>query len=224
MPLLLLSIAALLAGPILIGLAQPDARLRRVLDGYVMVTIGGLVALHLAPAAFADAGIWAAAALAVGAALPWLVERRLADESGRAGATLFAVGGLTLHALIDGAALTMPEHTHDHTHASLAVAVIVHRLPVGLLVWWALAEVAGRRAVIAILGVMVAATVVGFVAGDPLLHDLPPFGSALFLALVSGALLHVLGHGLHAPSQGARWLALGGALGVGTIAALSLLG
>lgn len=228
MPLLLLSIAALLAGPILVGLANPDPRFRRALDGYVMVTIAGLVALHLAPVAFHDAGIWAGLALAAGAALPWMVERRLSDPTrARTGPTLFAVVGLALHALIDGAALAAPGDAHGHGHAPLAIAVIVHRLPVGLLVWWALVGVAGRRAVLGVLGLMVLTTVAGYLLGEPLLHDLPAFGSALFTALVSGALLHVLAHGVHPPpghATGAAPLIVGGALGVITVAAITVIG
>ncbi len=228
MSLLLISIAALLAGPLMVGAVGPGPRARGVLDGYVLATIGGLVAVHLAPMALDAAGPWALVAMTLGVALPWLVERRLhaaREEQAHAGSVMFAVGGLALHALLDGAALATPD-AHGHVHEALALAVIVHRLPMGLLVWWAMSDVAGRRAVIAMLALMAGATVVGYFASEPLLRQLPPLGVALFIAAVAGALLHVLGHalsGLRGAHRARGPLLLGALLGVLTVGALSLL-
>lgn len=231
MSLLLISIGALLAGPLAVALVGPSPRGRQALDGYVLTTIGGLVALHLAPMAIDGAGVWAVGAMVVGAGLPWLVERRLHTAGGpqaHTGAVLFAVGGLALHALLDGAALAAPTHGHGHPHAhdALALAVIVHRLPMGLLVWWAMSEVAGRGAVAVMLGVMAAATAAGYFASEPLLHGLPPFAISVFIAVVAGALLHVMGHGLEGVRRGERpgvSMVMGAVLGAVTVAALSFL-
>lgn len=228
MTLLLLSIAALLAGPLIVGLVGLRPGLRRGLDGYVLVTVAGLVVLHLLPPALSDAGPLGWIALAAGLLTPWLIERRMNTPDGpHTGATLFAVGGLALHALLDGAALAGPHETHGHAHGSLALAVIVHRLPMGLLIWWAVSEVAGRRAVIGMLALMTAATVAGFALGEAVLSGLSSRATAVFIALVAGALLHVVGHALrgHAGHRAPLWTALvGGALGAGTVAALTLLG
>jgi len=168
--------------------------------------------------------------MALGAALPWLFERRLhaaREEQAHAGSVLFAVGGLALHALVDGAALATPGvHEHGHVHDALALAVIVHRLPMGLLVWWAVSEVAGRAAVVSMLAVMAVATAVGYFASEPLLRQLPPFGIAIFIAAVAGALLHVLGHalsGLRIDARPRAPLLIGAMLGALTVGALSFL-
>lgn len=227
MSLLLISIGALLLGPVAASFSAGAPRFRAALDGYVLIAIGGLVGLHLAPIAIGDGGVWAVLAMAVGAGLPWLFERGLHSARGdraHLGGVLFAVGGLALHALLDGAALAAPHRGHEHAHDALALAVVVHRLPMGLMVWWAMSEVAGRRAVAAMLGVMAAATAIGYAAGEALLHRLPPFATAVFIAVVAGALLHVLGHGVEGLRRGRRGpMIVGAVLGALTVGALSLL-
>jgi zinc transporter ZupT len=102
------------------------------------------------------------------------------------------IAGLSVHAVLDGAALAMPKRG-----LALALAVLVHRLPIGLVV----GNLFDRRqaiwmplvAALAISG----ATVLGYVAGAAALEPVGHKGLALFEALVAGTLLHVVTH--HGP-------------------------
>ena len=102
-----------------------------------------------------------------------------------------------------------PHHHHQESATLLALAVILHRLPMGLAVWWLTVPVLGRRVAIALLGAMVAATVVGFGLAGQVLVDLTLPGIAVFEATIAGMLLHVVmghehSHGAHDHQHGAH--------------------
>ena len=99
-------------------------------------------------------------------------------------AILGGLTGLGLHAFLEGAALT-PEGT------SVTAAVVLHRMPVGLVIWWMLRPRHGFAAgALGIAGIGVA-TVAGYAAGAELLHG---SGVELYQAFVGGSLLHVVFH------------------------------
>lgn len=192
------ALAGLAVGPLLRRVARRRARALDVLDGYVLVAIGGLATLHVLPHAIAEAGGVALLAAAVGLWAPSLLERRMWRTRG---VTLWLViGGLMVHAALDGAALVGAGHgAHGHGHGhggeALALAVIVHRLPMGLVVYLAAGAHGGVRAGVAAVGAMMGATVLGFAAGDAMLHAAPGWVMGIFEALVIGGVLHVVGHG-----------------------------
>ena len=111
-------------------------------------------------------------------------------------------------------------HAHDGERqgpAMLAVAVILHRFPMALAVWWIVVPTLGRRLAILLLVSIGGATVLGFTAAGRFLEDMSSPAVALFEASIGGMLLHVLfGHETeHDPSasQRSRWLSATGALG-----------
>ncbi|HAN30783.1 MAG TPA: hypothetical protein DCQ06_04230, partial [Myxococcales bacterium] len=85
---------------------------------------------------------------------------------------------LALHAAMDGAALITDDshHLHDHGHhlsaTKLAMAVLLHRLPMGVVIWWAVTPRFGSKAGWMSLLSMVAATLFGFYGGGQIgLHS-----------------------------------------------------
>lgn len=212
--MLILSLAALILGPLLHRMAGGSRRLLAALDGFTLVAIGGLVLVHSLPEAMEQAG-WLAALLALlGFFLPASLERWLhnaADAAHRA-ALLLALGGLALHAILDGAALAQHRFHLD-------LAVVLHRLPVGLTIWLLLYPKRGAKAPIFALALLAIATVVGFFGGGKALGELP-MAVGLLQGLVSGSLLHVVVHsaGERGATEGWQWGA-----GVGALAALALL-
>jgi len=93
--------------------------------------------------------------------------------------------GLGLHAMIEGASL--------NTDAPTAmIPIIVHRLAVGLMIWWILHPRYGTF--IAIIGVagLLSTTYAGFILADTLPHGFTE--SDFFQAFVAGSLLHVIFH------------------------------
>lgn len=185
MVLLAASLAALFAGPLLARLTRAAPSVVQALDGYVLVAVAGLALLHVLPESVANGGWIAVAAAGAGLLVPLLVERVLAG--GHGGVLGVAVAGLLLHAATDGAALSVGD-------AHLGYGVVLHRVPLGLLLWWALVGERGPRVALALIGVVALATVVGFVGGAPALAQISTPWLAAFQAFVVGSLLHVVAH------------------------------
>lgn len=204
LPLLLVSLLPLVVGPLFAHWADERSSGRVVMDAFVSTALVGIVVFHVWPQAWFVAG-WAALAVGlVGFALPGFfhlrgVRRRIRERQALPLLVALAVGALAIHAAVDGLVLfgAAPE-PHDHhggEHASgavLAVAVVLHRLPLALAVWWLARPSFGRGAAITLLAGIGAATLVGYAAAGRVLVDLDSSGMALFEAGVGGMLLHVV--------------------------------
>ena len=200
---LLAAIAALTAGPLLDAGAGRRLGLARVLDGLVMAAVPGLIFLEFVTPAVGG-GQWSIlVAIALGFVLPVLGERttRRAGEQTHRWALLAGVSGFLVHAALDGAALaTLP----PGAPASLPLAAVLHRVPVGVAVWWLVAKEIDRRVGIAALAALVLATVGGYMFGASA-AGVPTDSGALTLyqAAVGGSLLHVVLH-QHGPVPALR--------------------
>lgn len=188
---LLATLTALMSGPLLYALARRRPAFLALLDGFVLVSIAGLVLLEVLPGAYGEGGAWSLAFVAIGALGPSLVERTLHEARREAHlATLaLAVLGLVLHSVGDGVALS---GGHSHAHEALGVAVVVHSVPVGLVVWWVMAPVFGRCLPALTLSLMCMGTVAGYLFGEQLSAVLGTSAFAWFQALVAGSILHVV--------------------------------
>ena len=111
------------------------------------------------------------------------------------------------HGAHDHSAHGHTEHGHgEHGHGghdygglqgvALALAVIAHRLPAGLGVWWLVRNEFGNRVAALVLGLMVLATVVGYEAAAQVADLVSNRAFALFQAFVAGSLLHLAFHRL----------------------------
>ena len=203
MSLLLGSTAALLFGPILLAVIGPRARLIASLDGFVLVTVLGLVFFNIIPPAIQEGGTAAVVAALFGLAFPILTERMASDSLRRSTIQpimlLLATAALCVHAMMDGAALI--DHSgHEGAHAdshghhqdlNLALGVILHRLPLGLTLWWMVNNKLGLKAAFGTLSALIGATFIGYFAGDSVIHSLPSTGLSVFQALMGGAILHI---------------------------------
>lgn len=188
--LLIATLLALLSGPLLYTLARNRPQLHAVLDGFVLVSITGLVLLDALPGALAAGGVWSLAFLLAGLLGPTLLEHLLthARREAHLAALALAVLGLIIHSLADGAALAPGAQAQD----SLALAVAVHSLPVGLVVWWLMAPVFGAVLPALALAAMALGTFVGFHYGIELGGLIGAEAGAWFQALVAGSILHVV--------------------------------
>ncbi len=220
-----LSLVVLALGPVAYGAARVAGHMMAALDGFVVVAITGLVVIHIVPDSVGLAGWLAVAGVAVGVWLPTLIEHRLRSMARQVHAVTLVFGllAIAIHAFADGLALVTD--TGDPNNANmLPMAVVLHRLPVGLAVWFLLRPLYGRRAAIAALGVMAVATMAGFVSGRAVLAALESRIWGLFQALVAGTLLHVVLHRSYPVTAGSvpqstrRWQS-----GIGAVAGLLLL-
>ena len=212
---LVLSLVALALGPILYGACQKNNLVRSVLDGLLFVTIAGIVVVHIVPDVYSIAGVTALAFLAAGVAVAFLVERRPAvGDANRYGWIIFLGAiGLALHAAMDGIALLPGDHLHeleadlqeghdhDHDHESglegllsnhLALGVILHRIPVGMAIWWVVRPQLGTIMAVGALAIIAFATSAAFLLGEPVIELMEARSVAFFQAFVAGTLLHVI--------------------------------
>jgi uncharacterized membrane protein YraQ (UPF0718 family) len=190
---LLLGLAALLLGPLLAGALSRSPRAHAALDGFVLCIVAGLCLAVLLPHAFESLGPAAFPLGLLGFAVPLMAERWLSrHRPGEApGVLVVALAGLLVHEALDGAGLAVQDG-HGHHHEATTLAILVHRLPVGLLVWWSVEPTLGRRATWAVLALMAGATTAGFALGSELATSVEGVGTGVLNALLSGALLHVI--------------------------------
>ncbi len=216
--LLVASIAALLIGPALFQIAKIGARTFNVLEGFSFITIAGLLCFGILPHAIGTGGAVAWVFAAVGLIFPIGLERLFHGLAKQVHLLILSLGiiGLAVHAGIDGIALaaadlagvdaqTWWQSGPDHSGETLAVAVILHRFPLGLAVWYLLAPALGRSMAVAVLAALAGATAIGYTFGADLTSALQGPSLAWFQAFVAGSILHVViyepGHHNHAHEQ-----------------------
>jgi len=188
----LLSTLVLVAAPLLYGALHRYRRSREALEGFVLVTIAGIVALHIVPGAWELAGWSSLVALVIGGAFPLLLERiyRRALERAHLFVLLLAAVGIVVHAVLDGIALLPEAGSSSILDNELALGVILHRLPVGVAVWWVLRPQFGPVPALCVIALIIVATGSSYFFGAALLNaDLVPL--ALFQSFVAGSLLHI---------------------------------
>lgn len=234
---LLGSLGLVILGYVLARRVEGRDLLRAGLDGLVLVTVSGLAILFILPHALGALGAWSAAGLcALGFLVPTLSERLLHRHEGEGPWPIpaLALVALAIHCGLDGAVLAEggghAGHGHVHDEGALAatMAILLHRLPVGLFLGSTVRALLGPRWALGGVAVVLGGTL----AGHFLHGTIEPFaegqGAAVMNALLAGGLLHVvLGHGADAPTHlpGARRsAALGATLGLGllTLAPLEL--
>lgn len=193
------SLVALMIGPFVAMVGGRSQALAQAIDAFVVVTIVGLVLAHIFPHSFAAVGPVAVPPAALGLIAPALVHRWLHGRGRRE--TISALGlallALSVHALMDGVALAGGGHGDAHGNM-ITVAVVLHRLPVGIAIWWVARPAMGPIAAWSALAMVCVATVVGFVLGEGAILDASAWGLGIFQALMAGFLLHVVSHHRHA--------------------------
>ena len=187
---LLSALLAPLAGVLIYVTLHHRARTVRLLDTAVIVALPVLVAIQVLPHAWAERSLVPVVVVALGAGLVAVVERlshtlaRYTDDV----TILFAVLGISLHALLEGSALTAG------ASPAFVLTVVLHRVAVGLLIWWLVVPRHGTLVAGGGVGAIMVATVAGYVVGSGVMTDLAFIDSHLLEAFVAGTLLHVVLH------------------------------
>jgi FtsH-binding integral membrane protein len=107
---------------------------------------------------------------------------------------LLALAGLAVHAALDGAGLA---GSAVETPENLSLAIVVHRLSVGLMLWMMVQPVFGKRVAFAVLGFVALATVGGYLLSKSLPVLEGDTVMAVIQALIIGAIVHSLIHRGH---------------------------
>jgi hypothetical protein len=190
--LLALSIVALLAGPALYTLGRRNRTVRQILDGFIFITIAGIVTVHIVPEALTGGGPAAVAFLVLGIAFPIVLERALHESFHAAHGLVLALAalGLVIHSVLDGIAL-LPSGSRD-----LAYAVILHRLPVGMAIWWSLRPNLGLVAAVLAFAMVIGASAASFALGAQAVELAEARSIAWLQAFISGSLIHIVAFGV----------------------------
>ncbi len=194
--LLFASMAGLGTGPLVARAAKARPQMLAFIDGFVLVTIGGLVLLDVIPHAIAHRDLWAGLFMLAGFTLPNLAERlfRFGVQQTHTAVLLLALVGVAIHSALDGSALAQSAATPS---SLIGYGVVLHQLPVSLMVWWVLSD-RPRSVTWFVLLLMAVTTVVGYFAEPTIFAVLPDRAGVWFEAVVGGSLLHVIAHPAHA--------------------------
>ncbi|MDX1515890.1 MAG: hypothetical protein R3288_03570 [Woeseiaceae bacterium] len=208
----LLSLVALLLGPPIYAWGRSRPTTKQVLDGFILVTIAGIVCAFIIPDAVGAGGRLAILFLLLGLAFPTIIERAFhrAHRAAHVFIVCLAATGLVVHALIDGFALlpsigSALEHAHHGRFTpvsstifgnELAIGVILHRLPVGMAIWWSVRPSFGAPAAVATFVAVMVATAAAYFFGAPLVELADARSVGYFQAFVAGSLVHVVAFGV----------------------------
>lgn len=195
--LLFLSFATLLLGPVLFHTAQKNTYATRFLDAFVLCSVFGLVLFHVLPESFSTAGLWAVVATLLGLFAPLFFGRFIKTGGCHLHASLLSLAslGLLSHALLDGMALARAAFSPESI--TLAIAVVLHRLPEGAGIWRVMNPRLGKQMALVVLLVVMGTTALGYYFGETLNLHASSQTLALFEGLMAGVLLHVIFHREH---------------------------
>lgn len=226
---LIASCVALLIGPLFYRYFSSGSGLQKGLDGFVFVSLGGLVLIHILPELLEHGGLLAIIFVILGIWGPTASERlfhRYSDITHNLTLSL-GIGGLLLHTITDGGAMVLAQQEGSST--LLALGVILHRLPVGLAIWWLLKPQVGTRWASLVLVAMMLLTGVGYVAGEQLITQLSLENTVYLQAFVTGSILHVVlhqPHGQHTSDKQGKYeyqAGIGSLLGIGLLVLLLMM-
>jgi len=194
---LIASIFALGVGPLIYQTFGPMKRTDKIVSGFILVVITATLLTEILPDAFEVIGALAILLALLGFVGPTLIERLFTKSATKTHLLTILLGilGLIIHASIDGAALHGIEASGSHDN--LTLAIILHRLPVGLTIWWLLRPLIGEGYSLLTLIAMAIATSGGYLLSMQI-NELHSSSSMLALqAFISGSLLHVVFHKPH---------------------------
>ncbi|MFT3769277.1 MAG: permease [Minicystis sp.] len=195
---LALSLLGLALGPALVALGRKQALLFAALEGLTLGLVPALVLLRLLPHLYEETGPLAAVLMVAGYAGFWIIERR----SHQAGAHLrrtVVVPAMAVHSLLDGGAIALAFATeYGPASVLLGGALVLHRLPEGLLLATTLTPQIGFRRMLHMVALVGAATVIGALGGHAVIESVPHAALHGFVAFGLGVMLRLAVH-RHAP-------------------------
>lgn len=198
----ILSVVALILGPVLHRWIWDKPRLLAGLDAFVVLAVLVLVLGEIAPLAFDASGFVGLASFLFGLCAPFLGGRVFGMHHSQRWTRRIVAIGVLLHAFADGVGLSALHHLGDRS-LGLALALILHRLPVGLGIWMLASGkehskrsiFAGRRNALVLLLAVAICTALGQRWGQGALAELG-VQTEVFSAFAAGMLLHIV---VHAP-------------------------
>lgn len=192
MLLFIVSCLSLIIGPLLSDQFRRYPLFVRSLNSVSILLVMGGIGLHIIPESVEAAGAWVLLLALAGFVLPNLVEHVMnrAAKTVHHLTLLVGVIGLSLHAALDGLALT--EDAYVLSAGVLPAVVLLHRFPVGQVMWTLLEPAFGRGLAAAVLLVLMLMTGLGVLLGEQVHFLVHGEVFSWFQAFMAGALIHVM--------------------------------
>mgnify|MGYP006149968601 CR=1 FL=1 len=170
---------------------HPDAV--RLVDGFVYVAVPLLLLWQILPYTWTEQSPLPLIAVGLGILIPTLLERasRTLESQTDNLAILLGLSGLVLHAILEGIVFAP---NGDVLTVPFVAAVTLHRIPIGLVIWWLIAPRHGELAASAAIATIPIATALGYAAGIEFLGDWQGQRAELYQIFVAGSLIHVVFH------------------------------
>ncbi len=198
--MLILSIISLFIGPVLYQWLRRGGFAAKAFDSIIIAVLIVLMTFLLIPESWVELGYWSFALILSGYVVPGFLEHLIkkAAHTFHIVSLLLALTGLALHAMLDGAALTI---VHESTGNGLALAIVLHRLGIGMMLWMMVQPVFGRKAGFAVLGFVSLATIGGYLLSEVVLGIEGDYILSVVQALIIGMIIHSLVHRSHGSSH-----------------------
>ncbi|BDQ64293.1 metal transporter [Shewanella xiamenensis] len=203
--------------------------MQKGLDGFIFVSLGGLVLIHILPELLEHGGLLAIVFVVLGLWGPTASERLFHrySEITHNFALFLGISGLLLHTITDGSAMVLAQN--EGNSILLALGVILHRLPVGFAIWWILKPHLGARWTLVIFAAIMLFTSIGYFASEQLLSHMSIDKTVYLQAFVTGSILHVVLHQPHGQQETDKQgqyeyqAGIGSLLGIGLLMMLLLM-
>ena len=201
--LLTLSLLAIIIGPVILHWFPSNRRLDNFLFSFVLVSVGGILALDIVPTLWQHIGFWFIPLALLGFLGPSFIESSFHKAADKAHNTALILGifGLVLHSGLDG--LAVIENTNNQM---MPYAVILHRIVVGLSIWWLVQPIWGNTKSYLVFLLIIIATLIGYYLGLNMVFENFNFQSLKWLdyfqSIIAGTLLHVIIHRPHIDDDG----------------------
>lgn len=207
--LLWLSLGILFIGPCLDFFIKNKAAFKQFIDGFTLIVLLDLIFLHILPHTLHESGWFTLVLFFLAMILPGQIEKHSQKKFAHQAHNItlgLALIGIVLHAFTDGLGLIDTNAIHGELKGSswLPFAILLHRLPIALAIWWLVSEQVNKRmALITLIGISLA-TLLGYYSGINFLLPLMEQESfGLLEALIAGFLMHILFH-THDPQEHAQ--------------------
>lgn len=200
----LLSLILLGVSPIVYNLIHRLGHRSQFVEKALFLIICGIVVLHLFPESFRLAGVHALWMGVLGWGLPTLAEKIFPKHHVHFDALplILSTFGINIHCAMDGFSFALSEQSKalgfipDVSFEWLPIAILIHRLPAAVFIWWLLCFKYSHTLAAWVLAVMGMATILGYAAGSWLLGGwITSNYYGMFQGLVAGSLLHLASHG-----------------------------
>jgi zinc transporter ZupT len=190
-----MSIAGLMIGPAITAWAHGRSAWLRGIDAAMLGVVLPLLLLRLIPHVVDEIGAIAVAAVVAGYFAFSLLEARAHTRSAQLGAAIL-LPTLGIHSFLDGTALAIAfQHGgNDAAGATLGAALVLHRIPEGLVIARALVPTVGVRGALLRVSALAAMTITGALIGVELLERTPDRALHVIVAAGLGVMLRMVVH------------------------------